>query len=93
MADDISINHRTEIDKAKAEGYKEGVKDGEGTKHGVKRYQMGFADGRAEGAREAVEYIKSKASRVDIAGLEGWQPYWMEPNVLDEAKSLFNPTN
>lgn len=37
-----------EIAKARNEGYKEGVQDGEGTKHGVKRYQMGYEEGRKD---------------------------------------------
>ena len=54
--------HERIVAAAKAEGYKEGAQDGEGTKNGVKRYRMGFDAGKAEGGKEmltkAIEKIE-----------------------------------
>jgi hypothetical protein len=60
------------LSSAKAEGYKEGVQDGEGTKNGVKRYRMGFDAGKAEGGKEmltkAVEEMRLAQTKISGGG-------------------------
>jgi hypothetical protein len=46
-----------EVEKALTDAYLLGVKEGEGTKNGVQRYQMGYKDGKLDGLREARECV------------------------------------
>lgn len=50
--------------------YKEGVKDGEGTKNGVERYQLGYKDGRDALLKEVMKEIEN----MKVKGLGNLSP-------------------
>ena len=77
-------------------GYKEGCKDSEGTKNGVKRYQMGFEDGKKQRLEEArnelgLWFLKEgivKSDTQEIPNVDEFMKRLNRSSVFNEDKEI-----